>query len=294
MARNLDRVRAAEAARKLAEEKAAVRKELRAKQRPFTYDPAITEWKKQYEECEMRYNMLIVRGASRIGKTQMAQSIFPNTLVTTVNGAGEPDLREFKRGFHQAVVLDQVNDLQFILNNRAVLQANAEDQYLGVTQSHNFSYEVWLHRIPIILTVDLEVNMEEFKKSDWLEHNCVLVNLGRTKTYNPKGPMRGPSPEPERDPLALRSYSPFEFFGQGRAEENRQLAARAERLGDLVSTLGPKEDPLGQCNEYDLREMAPEDLLEELAEAEYREGLSEGLMHDEEEEMLAEAGFPED
>ena len=189
------------------------------------------------------------------------------------------------------MVLDQVNDLQFILNNRALLQANAEDQYLGVTPSHSFSYEVWLHRIPIILTVDLEVSMEDFKKSDWLEHNCVLLDLGHEKTYDPKAPLRGPSPEPERAPLAPRSYSPFEFFGQGRAEESRQLADRAERLGDLVSALGPNQHPVRQCDEFDLREMAPE-TLPNLSGAEYREGLSEALVHDEEGELLAD--YPED
>ena len=237
--------------------------------------------------------MLILRGASRIGKTKLAQSIFPNSYVTTVNGAGEPDLRGFKRGFHQCVVLDQVNDLQFILNNRAVLQANAEDQHLGVTQSHNFSYEVWLHRIPIILTVDLEVKMEDFDESDWLSHNCVKCDLGTTPTYDKHAPARGEEPEEcERDPLAYRVCSLSELLAQSLSGEERQMAERSARLGDLALTLGPKDDPPAQFNEIDYRQMAPETLAD-LPVAQYRAGLTQGLYHDDDEEAEDLAGFPE-
>ena len=130
-----------------------------------------------------------VRGASRIGKTKMAQSLFPNAFVTVQNEGKEPDLRGFERGFHKCVVIDQVQTPQFILDNRALLQANDEDHKLAVTQSLSFSYELFLHGIPFILTFDLDAEgwdmfSDGATGSNWLRENCVCIDLGHEPTYD--------------------------------------------------------------------------------------------------------------
>ena len=193
--------------------------------------------------------MLLIRGPSRIGKTKMAQAIFPNSFVTTVNGAAEPDLRGFDPLTHKAIVLDQVNDLEFILGNRGILQANAEDHTLAVTQSHTFSYNVWTFRIPIILTLDLGVDMKPFEDekasgNNWLTTNCELLDLPNEPTYHENGPAQ--VVEPASEPAwkyVCRPLSDFIDVEEGLTAGDRMLAEREFRLGDLPSQLRKDEDP---------------------------------------------------
>ena len=93
--KNLDRVRMAEKARKLQEHMAKVNAHLLSKRVPFIPIPKIEQWKEQYTVWQERYDILCIQGPSRIGKTKMAESLFPNPYVTVVNSSGEQDLTGF-------------------------------------------------------------------------------------------------------------------------------------------------------------------------------------------------------
>jgi len=97
-----------------------------------------------------------------------------------VKDAEEPDLTKFKWKEHDAIILDQVNRAQFILDNRGVLQSNNLTHSLGGTKTNMFAYEVYCHRTPFVLTFDADVSDFDhlFATKDWLRSNCVVVEVG--------------------------------------------------------------------------------------------------------------------
>ena len=72
---------------------------------------------------------------------RLGRSLCPNGA-----GAPTPDLKDYDRERHGCILFDNVNDMQFVLDHRALLQAN--------TQTGMYAYRVWLHKVPIVMTVD--------------------------------------------------------------------------------------------------------------------------------------------
>ena len=72
-----------------------------------------------------------------------------------MQSAEAPDLRGYKPDVHDCIVFDNVNDMAFILNYRALFQANNDVHVLGESKTGMYSYEVWLWRVPLVVTVDL-------------------------------------------------------------------------------------------------------------------------------------------
>ena len=68
-----------------------------------------------------------------------------------------PDLRGYKPDVHPYIVFDNVNDMKFVLDFRALFQANNDVHNLGESMTGMYAYELWLWRVPIVCTVDMRV-----------------------------------------------------------------------------------------------------------------------------------------
>ena len=92
-----------------AEEKLEARKRITKKAKPFKpLSDKIQKWRAQCTVDEERYNMLVLFGRSRTGKSRLGRSLFGEntTLVVDVQHAQHPDLRAHSREKHNAVLFD--------------------------------------------------------------------------------------------------------------------------------------------------------------------------------------------
>lgn len=131
---SVEAVRATEQANDFAQERAWAREQIRARACPFKMlQPAVERWMMSFEEVEERYCMLVSHGPSRTGKSRLARSLFGmgRTLVVDVQQAKHPDLRTFRRHVHRALLLDEVADPSFVVNNKKLLQAHVDGAILG-------------------------------------------------------------------------------------------------------------------------------------------------------------------
>ena len=166
---------------------------LREKQRlvalrlaPLKHDflPAILArlrpWSEQYKQDEMRYNFLVLRGVSRSGKSTLAKSLgkllgLGVPYIQTVQSAASADLKGFNNDVHGYIVFDNVNDQEFILSQRALLQANNDVHTLADSKTGIYAYDVWLYQVPIVVTVDMSARWDPHE--DWIAANSVEVFL---------------------------------------------------------------------------------------------------------------------
>ena len=73
------------------------------------------------------------------------------------------------------MVFDNVNDQSFVLNFRALFQANNDVHTLGESKTGMYSYDVWLWRVPLVVTVDMSAKWDP--EELWVRDNCVDVLL---------------------------------------------------------------------------------------------------------------------
>ena len=93
--------------------------------------------------------------------------------------AEHPDLRSFRRHEHRAVLLDEVADPSFIVNNKKLLQAHVDGAKLGQSATQLYTYEVFLWRVPIMLTTNnwcLDELTDD--QREWVDSNCVAIYVG--------------------------------------------------------------------------------------------------------------------
>ena len=91
----------------------------------------------------------------------------------------------------------------------------------------HLAYKLRLYRIPVILTFDLDADMEEFKTSNWLKKNCIFLDLGEQETWVKDA---APLPVPPA-PIPDEHYTMTDEIRAGIASRReRALKLRAERL----------------------------------------------------------------
>ena len=151
----------------------------------------LVPWKAQYGQNQGRYKFLVLWGASCTEKSSLERSIGKCPFVQTVQNADALDLREYSSEKHDVIVLDNLNDQQFVLDNRAVLQANNDIHTFAESKTGIYSYSVWLWRVPIIMTVD---DRAKWNSEDrWVKENCCEVRLaGPSWECGPRGSPQRP------------------------------------------------------------------------------------------------------
>jgi hypothetical protein len=89
-----------------------------------------------------------------------------------------------------AILLDEVADPSFIVNNKKLLQAHVDGAKLGQSSTQLFAYEVFVWRVPIMLTTNNwcldKLSQEE---REWVQSNCVAVCVD-TPVYVATGEKR--------------------------------------------------------------------------------------------------------
>ncbi len=89
---------------------------------------------------------------------------------------GQTNLRPFRRHEHRAILLDEMQSAEFVVANKKVLQSHVDGAILGQSATQLYTYEIFLWRVPIIITTN-NWSYEEFSEADrdWIRSNCVEV-----------------------------------------------------------------------------------------------------------------------
>ena len=106
-----------------------------------------------------------------------------------------------RRGYHRAILLDEVSDPQFIVDNKNVLQAHVDGAILGQSATQMYTYEVFLWRTPIMLTTK-NWDLTGFSEAalDWTHANSVVVHVA-DKVYEANTPA--PASPRRRRPVTM-------------------------------------------------------------------------------------------
>ena len=95
--------------------------------------------------------------------------------MQTVQNAVAPDLKGFDRRVHPYIVFDNVDDMRFVLDFRAMFQANNDVHTLGESKTAMYSYHAWLWRIRIVVTIDDSADWDSTEP--WVSENMFEVTL---------------------------------------------------------------------------------------------------------------------
>lgn len=184
--RAVEAVQQQEAVAALRREQAEVLAALQPLQKPFLPEVVaqVKDWAQQYQVLDSRYKFLVLRAPSRAGKNTLAKSLhllmpelIPKPLfVQTVQSAAAADLQQYNRQSHGFLLFDNCNSMDFVLSQRALFQANPDFHRLGQSQTNVFSYEVYLFRAPIVVTIDESAAWDDTEP--WIRENQHLIALG--------------------------------------------------------------------------------------------------------------------
>ena len=213
----VDAVIAAESAVAHADEQAAARQAIARRSLPFKpLHPDIERFKMQHAEIDDRYVCLVLWGPSRTGKSRLARSLYGDdrTLVVDIQHALHPDLRGFRRGHHLCLLLDEMSSPEFIAKNKKLLQAHVDGAKLGQSATQLYSYNVFLWRVPIIITTNnWNLNDLEAVDREWVESNCIPVHINEpvwasglgaaAATRGPSTPRSQPASQSKRNASTL-------------------------------------------------------------------------------------------
>ena len=163
--------------------------------RPFIYHDVVAKWQEQYRPefygTIKRFETLLLRGSSRLGKTSYAESLFGDAATLTVQcqGLGDdlPSLREFDRDVHRCIVFDEISYGQ-VVNNKALFQAGKNIVELSQSKCGGFRYSVWPYQVAMIccsneFPVSTDEGVSSEAEADWLRHNVVVVELTGDQTW---------------------------------------------------------------------------------------------------------------
>lgn len=173
--RNLEEVRTWEARRQEQQEREEATRRVRARLfKPFDEVPEVTAWLQQFAEEKDRYSFLVVLAPSRAGKTEYAKSLFKRPLVVGVGDLEHfPDgMRQFQRGHHDGVVLDDLRDFFFCVKHQEKLQGKVDTTVeFASTPGGQCAYQKWLWRVPVVVTANYTT-----RNRDLLQNNDFLAN----------------------------------------------------------------------------------------------------------------------
>ena len=205
--RNLDAVQEHE--REHAEDKEMIKvvKRIRGNPelyRPFIKVPEAEQWLAKFGKDALRFPILLILGASFVGKTEWAKSLFQNHLELKIGPLTHfPEkMRTFSRYLHDGVVIDDVRDMEFLAQHQHVLQGKYDERVeFASTPGGQCAYRRWLYAVPFVVTVNYSTsNLDYLRTHDWLSKrdNVVVVELLKP----PVEPAVGPAALPAQPSVA--------------------------------------------------------------------------------------------
>ena len=118
---------------------------------PFPEVPQVSAWLHVFKTDRLRYPLLIILGPSASGKTEFAKGLFQSPLELKVGDTEvfPAKMMEFKRHFHDALILDDVRDLNFLISHQEKLQGKYDSRIeFATTQGGTCFYTKYLFKIP--------------------------------------------------------------------------------------------------------------------------------------------------
>ena len=141
--------------------------------KPFPKIPDVVSWLLLFTVDALRYPILILMGASFIGKTEFAKSLFQRPLELKVGALKFcPD--------NDGVVLDDVRDLNFLILHQDKLQGKWDTELeFGSTAGGTCAFLVDWFCMPLVVTINYSTkNLHLLHTDDWLSKpaNRCIVN----------------------------------------------------------------------------------------------------------------------
>ena len=138
--------------------------------KPFKRFPAAEAWLDTFRDDQLRYAMCLILGASRTGKTELGCSWFQNPLVLKVGSLTNvfpAKMREYKRRIHDAIVLDDIRDLEFLNAFQHVFQGKYDHEvsFSDGTVGGAMAYHRLLFGTPFVATCNFATRNLDFLKS---------------------------------------------------------------------------------------------------------------------------------
>ena len=181
----VEKVETLEEQRAIDHEKDLIDAELTGAFKDFRFVPDVCLWRLQYGRDtifgrwgkDSRFKFLVLTGASCLGKTQYAKSLFgvSNTLVVPCQGVRNPCLQGFSRKQHKSIIFDEISS-ECIHNNKAIFQANNDKVILGQSPTMRDCYSVFLYGVALIVCCNdwLEDIKRGSLEEDWLLSNSIV------------------------------------------------------------------------------------------------------------------------
>lgn len=144
------------------------------RRREFRKFDVVDRFLEQFNADEERYKILIIRAPSQSGKSIFARCLLQPCFVQLVVGELEPDLREFCIHKHRSIVLDNVNNTNFIMEHRGWLQSRNMVVKFARSATDCYCYDMYLWKVPIIITMDTDAT---FTMTNWIRHNSFLLDV---------------------------------------------------------------------------------------------------------------------
>jgi hypothetical protein len=162
---------------------AATQAQLLKTMRPFPPINKVTAWMRKYTGICSRKKFLVLEGASGLGKTEYARSLFGVEKTLELNCAGSLNfcLREHDPLLHRCILWDEAQ-LQLVLQERKLFQCPACWVQLGASPTGAHVYKVWVNDCLMIAgsnTWSQQLQQTPKADADWIEANQVLVKVDR-------------------------------------------------------------------------------------------------------------------
>ena len=160
-------------------------REVRIRSNPSVYTafaevPEAQAWLQHFRSDALRYPFLMVHGPSLCGKTEWACSLFEKPLKLQIGDLSffPNTMRQFDRNVHDALVLDDVRDLEFLNLHQEKLQGKNGLVEFGSSPCGKESYKKDLYCLPIVVTVNNDTkNLDYLLKKDFLANRSNRVVL---------------------------------------------------------------------------------------------------------------------
>ena len=165
-------------------ERFGVREHLMKAFKKFQRFPAIERWRTFYKRAQWgrhsRFRFLVLVGRSKLGKTNLALSLFGihYTYVSNAQGCQEPYILGYSKRFHRAILLDECSP-DMVRANKQLFQANSDGAFTGFSKTGCYTKFHWLYQVPLIISTNTWLSEAEKKlpENEWLVENSVVVTI---------------------------------------------------------------------------------------------------------------------
>ena len=153
----------------------------------FVSIPVVHQWLSLFETVasadaapRSRWPFLVLVGPSCFGKTAYGASLRPPCVILNMQRLVEPDFREFQRGQHLSILLDEV-PWRSVCQNKVLNQCGPRKVRLAQSPCMAHVYNRYLYGVPLILCSNSRTEYatlpEEAADAAWLATNSVVVRV---------------------------------------------------------------------------------------------------------------------